>query len=184
MTILKIIMNNTIKLFSVILISSFISMGGCLSKITTVNFDYPTETTIETVALNNVGPQTFGESVLTSDLKAELEKNNTSLDLLDELKLKSVTISFTNDSISNFNDVENIEFYIAADGNPEVLIASKNPILDNQNSLSLDINSTENLANYLKATTFTYRIKGTNSAALPAKSLNVKAVWTVKASAK
>jgi hypothetical protein len=67
-------MKNTIKLFSVIFISSFLSMGGCVSQITTVNFDYPTETTIETVALNNVGPQTFGESVLTSSLKAELEK--------------------------------------------------------------------------------------------------------------
>jgi hypothetical protein len=177
-------MKNTIKLFSVIFISSFLSMGGCVSQITTVNFDYPTETTIETVALNNVGPQTFGESVLTSSLKAELEKNNTSLDLLDELKLKSVAISFTNDSTSNFNDIENMEFYLAADGNPEVLIASKNLVLDNQNTLNLDINNSENLANYLKATTFTYRIKGTNSAVLPAKSLNVKAIWTVKASAK
>jgi len=177
-------MKNTIKLFSVILLSSFISMGGCLSKITTVNFEYPTETTIETVALNNVGPQTFGESVLTSSLKAELEKNNTSLDLLDELKLKSVIISFANDSISNFNDIENIEFYLSANGNPEVLIASKNPILDNQNSLSLDINNSENLANYIKSNTFTYRIKGTNSAVLGAKSLNVKAVWNIKASAK
>jgi hypothetical protein len=104
--------------------------------------------------------------------------------LLDELKLKSVAISFTNDSTSNFNDIENIEFYLSADGNPEVLVASKNPVLDKQNSLNLDINSSENLANYLKANTFTYRIKGTNTAALPAKSLNVKAIWTVKASAK
>lgn len=177
-------MKNTIKFLSIAFLSAIVSMGGCVSKLTTLNFDYPTETTIQTLALNNVGPQTFGESVLTSDLKSELEKNNTSLDLLDELKLKSVVISFEDDSLSNFNAIENIEFYIAADGNPEVLIASKNPILDNQNTLNLDVNNSENLANYLKATTFTYRIKGTNSAALPSKNLHIKATWNVKASAK
>lgn len=177
-------MKNTITSLVFITLSSFMFMGGCLSKITTVNMDYPTEGIIETSALTSTGTQTFGETVLTSGLKAELEKNNTSLDLLDELKLKSATVSIQNDSTQNFDNVDKIELWIAADGQAEVLIASKNPVMDGLNSIVLDVNSSENLANYIKANTFTYRIKGTNSGPLPAMSLKANVVWGIKASAK
>lgn len=177
-------MNHTIKVLMAAVVVSLLSVGGCLSKFTSVDFDYHTEGLIQTNALSTAGTQTFGETVLTSTLKDELEKNNTSLDLLDELKLKSAVISFDQDSVSNFNDVENIQLWLSADGNPEVMIASKNPIADGLNSITLDVNSTENLANYLKATTFTYSIKGTNSNPLPAMNLKANVVWTIKASAK
>lgn len=177
-------MKNTIKLFSTIIAITIISMGGCLSKFTAVNFDYNTEASIQTMILPTPGTHTFGESVMTSTLKEELEKNNTSLDLLDELKLKTATISFENDSQANFDKVENIQIWLSADGNPEVLIASKNPVEKGKNSITLDVNNSDNLANYLKATTFTYRIKGTSSAPLPAMDLKANVTWLIKASAK
>ena len=176
-------MNNTIKLFSAAFMA--LSLSSCdLDKFTAVNFDYKTETVIQTNALPVSGTQVFGESVITSTLKDELEKNNTSIDLLDELKLKSIVISHEGDSSANFDNVDNIEFWLAADGNPEVLIASKNPVADGQNSITLDVNNNENLVNYIKATTFTYRIKGTNSAPLPPMNLKANVVFAVKASAK
>lgn len=177
-------MKNTLNTLLITVLSSFVFMGGCLSKYTSVNFDYPTEGSIQTSAITSTGSQTFGETVLTSGLKAELEKNNTSLDLLDELKLKSATITIENDSLANFNNVEMIELYLSADGQPEVLIASKNPVSDGLNTITLDVNSTENLANYIKANSFTYKVKGTNSGPLAAMSLKASVVWTIKASAK
>lgn len=159
-------------------------MGGCLSKFTAVNFDYNTEASIQTLPLPQPGNHTFGESVLTSTLKEELEENNTSIDLLDELKLKTATISFENDSQANFDNVENIQIWLAADGQPEVLIASKNPVEDGKNSITLDVNNSDNLANYLKATTFTYRIKGTSTGPLQKMDLKANVTWNIKASAK
>lgn len=177
-------MKNTLKTLTFMAISSFVFMGGCLSKYTSVNFDYTTEAQIETEAVTSVGTQTFGETVLNSDLKAELEKNNTSLDLLDELKLKSASVTITNDSMAKFDNVEMIELWLSADGMPEVMIASKNPVPDGLNTIDLNVNSSENLANYIKANSFTYRIKGSNSGPLDAMSLKANVVWVVKASAK
>ncbi|MBL7837441.1 MAG: hypothetical protein JNM67_07995 [Bacteroidetes bacterium] len=165
-------------------ISSFVFMGGCLSKYTSVNFDYTTEAQIETAAVTSVGTQTFGETVMNSELKAELEKNNTSLDLLDELKLKSATVTITNDSNARFDNVEMIELWLSADGMPEVMIASKNPVPDGLNTINLNVNSSENLANYIKANSFTYRVKGTNSGPLSPMTLKANVIWEIKASAK
>lgn len=177
-------MKNTLNTLLALAVSSFIFMGGCLSKYTSVNFDYTTEGLVQTNAITTSGTQTFGETVLTSGLKAELEKNNTSLDLLDELTLKSATVSIENDSTANFDNVEMVELYLASDGLADVLIASKNPVSNGVNSVSLDVNSTENLANYLKANSFSYKIKGTSSGPIPAMTLKANVVWKIKASAK
>jgi hypothetical protein len=177
-------MKYTITTLSLIIVSSFVFMGGCISKLTTVNFDYTTEGSIETLALSTTGPQTFGETVVTSELKSELEKNNTSLDLLDELNLKSATIAIQNDSTANFDAVENIELHLYADNLPDVTIASKNPVSDGLNSINLDVNSTENLAAYIKSNSFSYKITGTNSAPLSPMTLKTTVIWKIKASAK
>lgn len=177
-------MKNTLKTLVFLTISSLVFMGGCLSKYTSVKFDYTTTASIQTAAFTTTGDQTFGEKVLNSDLKAEMEKNNTSLDLLDELKLKSATVKIENDSTANFDNVEKVELWLSADNMPEVLIASKNPVPDGVNFVSLDVNSTENLANYLKANSFTYKIKGRNSGPLAAMQLKAEVIWDVKASAK
>lgn len=165
-------------------LASFIFMGGCLSKFTSVDFDYTTEALIQTEAFSTTGPQTLGETVLTSGLKDELEKNNTSIDLLDELNLKSATVTIDNDSTANFDNIDLVELYLSADGQPEVLIASKNPVGKGLNTIQLDVNSTENLANYIKANSFTYKIKGTNNAPLTPMTLKASVIWKIKASAK
>lgn len=176
-------MSTTIKTIAFLVVTSFVFMGGCLSKLTSVNFDYPTEGVMMTDEQAAAGTYTFGETVVTSDLKKQLEDNGTTLDLLDELKLKTAKINIEDDTIATFDNIDRVELWLAADQNPEVLIASK-AVTKGLHSVSLDVNTNENLANYLKATTFTYRIKGTSNSAIPAMKLKVAAVWTVKASAK
>lgn len=175
-------MKTAISTLSIAVISAFVFMGGCVQKITTINMDYPTEATVQTQILPTTGNQSFGSVVMTSELKKELEKKNTSLDLLDELKLKSAVISI--DSSKNFNNVESFEFWLSADGLPTIKVASKNPVPDDVMSVTLDVNNGDDLSAYLKSTTFTYEVKGTNSAPLPVMDLKIKAVWGIKASAK
>ncbi len=177
-------MNTTIKALAFFTVASLVWMGGCLSKLTTVNFDYKTSGSISTGEFSTPGTHTFGETRLTSELDSVLKANGTSLDMLDELKLKSAVITISNPAGGNFDAVDNVELWISADGSPEVRLASKNPVAKGLNSVTLDVNSTDDLAGYLKAHEFTYRIKGTNNAALSAMTLDVQAIWNVKASKK
>lgn len=160
-----------------------IGFAACDKKFTSVNFDYKTEGTIQSNAFPSTGTHTFGEMVLNSDLEAELQKNNASLDLLDELRLKSIEIS-TLDSGSNFDPIESLEIWLEAPGKPEVLIAGKNPVPDGLTTVEMEVSNGDNLQDYLKGESFTYRIKGTNSGPVAAMNLKIKAVWGVKASAK
>lgn len=176
-------MNTTIKTLAFMVVTSFVFMGGCLAKLTSIDFDLPTEAIITTEEQVAAGTHTLGESVLTSTLKAELEKNNTSVDLLDELKVKRVSVTFAEDSAATFDNIDDVSLWISADGSPEVLMASKT-VAKGLHSVDLDINTNENLANYMKATTFTYRIKGTNNAPIQPMVLKVNAVWVAKATAK
>ena len=176
-------MSTTIKTIAFIVVTSFVFMGGCLSKLTSVNFDYPTQGVVMTDDQPMAGPHTLGETVVTSDLKKQLENNGTSLDLLDELKLRTAKITIEDDSLGNFDKIDKAEIWLSADQQPEVLIASKT-VGKGLHEISLDVNTNENLANYLKAATFTYRIKGTNNTALPPMHLKIDAVWIVKASSK
>ncbi len=177
-------MNNTIKIACFTVIASFIFMGGCLDKFTTIGFDFHTVGHFTTNALTTTGPQVYGESVVTSTLVQELNDNNTSVDQIEELKLRSVTVSYDGDSSANFDNCETFELWLSADGQPPVMLASKNPIADGLNSVSLDVNSTENLTNYIKSNTFTYTLKGVNSANLPIMNLKADVTFKVKASSK
>lgn len=178
-------MKNIIKTLATVIITSFVLMGGCLEKIVKVDFDYTSSGDFSTQALTTTGNNTFGSSVVTSELKQKVEENGASLNDLDELKLKSATVAFkAPQPTDNFNGVENIEIWISADGLAPIKLASKTGVADGLNSISLDVNTTDNLANYIKATTFTYEIKGSNSEPIPAMDLKVTATYNVKASKK
>jgi hypothetical protein len=176
-------MKTSITILSMMVLSSFIFMGGCLEKLTTVNFDYTTEAVFNTESHDAPGDYDLGETTLTSGLKEELSKNGTDIDNLDELMLKSAEVVIENPS-QNFDNISKLELYISADGSPEIIIASSNPVPKGANSVALTVNSTENLMNYIKATTFSYRIAGTTTGKLEPMKLTAKAIWKIKASAK
>lgn len=179
-------MKYTLQSLAALTISSFIFMGGCVTKLTTVDFDYSANAVVETSEFTATGTHTLGETTTTSTLKEELEKNNTNLDLLDQLTLKTVSVSIdlSNNPDLNFDGISGLELYISADNQPEVLIASKASIEPGSTEVILDVNSNEDLKPYLSANTFTYRMKGTNTLPIPAMTLNVHASCNVQASAK
>jgi hypothetical protein len=177
-------MNTTLKTVAFLTVASIVFMGGCVKKLTTFGFDYSTKGRVSTNAFPTPGTHTLGETKMTSDLDSFVKAQGTSLDMLDELKIKSAIVTIEEPSGGNFDNCQNVDLWISADGSPEILIASKNPIPKGVSTVSLDLNSTENLANYLKAKEFTYRIKGTNTGDLPAMTMKVDAIWHAKASKK
>ena len=178
-------LKTTVKTLAIVCIASFVFMGGCLKKLTSVKFNYHSEATFITDSLSTVGNQTFGSSVVTSDLKKEVEDNGSSIDMLDELKLKSAELSFTGpDSAKKFDDVESFELWLSATGLPTIKLASKNPVANGLSTVKLDVSNNDDLVQYIKATTFTYEVKGKNSAALLPVHLKINAEFEAKASAK
>lgn len=178
-------MNTSIKILSFMVLSSFIFMGGCLKKLTTANFDYTTQGSFKTENVDQSGEFTLGETTLTSTLKDELSKNNTSLDLIDALTLRSAEITIEEASaVKNFNSIEKAELYISTDDLPEVLLATINPVPQDVQTVSFVVSNSENLMNYLKGTTFTITAKGKTTGPIAPMDLKVKAIWTIKASAK
>ncbi len=175
----KLITNTLILTFAVLF-----SMGGCLKKLTVLNFDVDVDGEVSTTELTTTGNQTFGEQVMINDIKKELEENGTSTDLLDEMKLKSAMITITMPQGANFDAIDNISLSISTPTRPEVLMASKMTVAKGTNTITLDVNTSEDLKPYLLDNSFTYKITGSNNAPVAPMTLEMATKWTVKASAK
>lgn len=179
------IMKTAVYSLMFICVASFLFMGGCLKNIVSVKFDYQSQASFLSDSLTTTGDQVYGSSVIVSDLSAELDKNGATLDMLDDLKLKTATVAFTSpDSIKNFDWVESFELWVSADGKDPLRVASKNPVATGLTSVSLDVNKNENLMNYFKAPSVKYEVRGRNKAPLLPMDLNVTATYEVKASSK
>ncbi len=178
-------MKTKLATLAIAVFASVLFMGGCVQKITSVNFSYTTTGKLHSDSLKTTGFQTIDTVVLKSDLEAELKKNGTTLDLLDELTLKSATVEFTAPTATdNFDKIDNVELWITAPTLPAVKLASKNPVAKGNTIVYLDIYSTSNLEAYLKSSSFGLEVRGTNNAPLNPMDLTATAVWNVKASAK
>lgn len=178
-------MKTKITSLAIAIFSSVLFMGGCLEKITAVDFTYTTSAQLKSDSLKTVGFQSIDTVVLKSDLEAELKDNGTSLDLLDELTIKSATIGFSAPVTGdNFDKIDGVELWVYTATLPPLKLASKNPVGKGLNTVDLDVASTANLEEYLKSETYTIEAKGSNNAPLGPMNLLVTATWNIKASAK
>ena len=178
-------MKTKITSLAIAIFSSVLFMGGCLEKITAVDFNYTTSAQLKSDSLKTVGFQSIDTVVLKSDLEKELKDNGTSLDLLDELTLKSATIGFSSPVTGdNFDKIDAVELWVYTTTLPPLKLASKNPVGKGLNTVDLDVASTANLEEYLKSESYTIEAKGSNNAPLGPMNLTVTANWNIKASAK
>ncbi len=176
-------MKTTIKTLAIVVATSLTLMGGCLDDLININIDYTAESEVQTTAVVTTGTNTLGNTVVTSELESKLKEKDGSLADIDEIKAKSVSVRFkAPGKTDNFNSIESFEVWLFADGLQPVKIASKDAIPDGLTSVDVDVNSDVNLADYLKKPTFTYELKGTNSAPIQPMSLIVKGTFNVKAS--
>ncbi len=163
--------------------ASFLFMGGCVKKLTAVDIEFTTDGSLMTDSLKTTGYQTIDTIVMTSQLEAEMKKNGSSLSDIDEVKLKSATVKFTAPMpTDNFDKVDMVELWLTAPTLPSIKLAFKNPVAKSLNSVSLDVDNTSDLAQYLKSPSFGFEVKGTNNQPLGKMDLTVIAKWNVKAS--
>ena len=178
-------MKTIFSTLAIAVFASFLFMGGCVKKLTSVNIEYTTDGKITTDSLKTMGYQTIDTMILSSDLDAEMKNNSSALSDIDEIKLKSATVSFTAPlPTDNFDKVDKVELWLTTPSLPSVKLAFKNPVAKGINTCFLDVDNTSDLAAYLKSPSFTFEVKGSNNAPLGPMDLTVEAKWTVKASKK
>lgn len=102
---------------------------------------------------------------ITTDSKSEFEKNNTNAEKVIEVKALSGTLTITSPPGTTFSFVKDAYLYINADGHSENLIAFKENIRDEDNTITLELPNVD-LAPFVKAESFTLRLKVTTDETL------------------
>lgn len=159
-------------------------IAGCdkLDKLTI--FDVPVETdfTIPSGIPINL-PLDIPMQDVETNTSTAFENNNTSADLVEEVKLKKVVLNITSPSGKEFDFVKTVRVFISADGLPEVEIANKYNIDDTIGSEllldALDVTLTE----YAKKDKINLRINTTTDQLLTG-NVNVHAKVTLEVNAK
>jgi hypothetical protein len=128
----------------------------------------------------------LGQVVSVPELNAVLEDHNTNMDLLEEIVLKEVLVKFIDGTTTtaNFNSLEMGEIYLNCPGKIEMKIASIQSVPKDVSSLSFDINTKSNLADYFKSENFTVRLTGTNNSAIDSMDLKLEFKFAAFASVK
>ncbi len=99
---------------------------------------------------------------ITTDYQQTFEKYNIKNDLVEEVSLKSLKFNLDAPEEADFSFLSSLEVFIAAEGLPEKLIASKTNITDNVGrTLTLDVNSNLDLKEYILKNEITLKVKVT-----------------------
>lgn len=159
------------KLLSkVTLVLTVISLTACekLKDLADITFPVSYNTTEEVPGLPDnpiVPPGGLTTSIPTMAFETksqeELEKNNTNSDLIQEVKLRELSVNIDKPSSQNFDIVDSIWVYLSGDRalSDEVLVAKKFGIQKGLRNLSMDIEDI-NLKNYFLKDSMYFRLKG------------------------
>lgn len=166
------------------LIFCAVILSSCLKQfedLATFELEYTTQATVRSTVGINL-PFDVNTPPVETNSQARFENNNTRSNLVESVNLKSLIIELTSPQGADFSFLEDITFYIDADGQNEIQIAIKDPIpTDQGNTISLDV-SNENLRDYITKNAFDLRIKVTiDEAILQDHSFEVVTVFDVKA---
>ena len=135
----------------------------CLSAMTLLScddilrFDVDMDTSFEIPANSVVPLPSFLTPAIETNAEGTFEDNGTSKNLVKEVRLTELTLTCQNQS-DNFNFIEDIEVYITADGEDEVLMASVYD-LPNDGSRTVSLNTLEeDLDRFIKKDEFKLRV--------------------------
>ncbi|MGO4817986.1 hypothetical protein [Flavobacterium sp. W22_SRS_FP1] len=93
-----------------------------------------------------------------SNSSTVFENNNTKADLVKDVRLKELKLTITKPTDKNFSFLKSIHMYISTNNSDEIELAFLDDINSTSNTLTLT-QSSEKLDKYLKAESFTLRVK-------------------------
>lgn len=148
-----------LKYLSLTIFIILLIFTGCkkLNQLTIFNLKYDTQTTIKSVVGINL-PFNLVTPDIKTNSESSFEINNTHKDLIQEVSLKSLTLSISNPVDGDFSFLKSIKIYIKGDGIDEKLVAWKDADNTfNENSIELETSS-DDLQQYIKKDSITLKI--------------------------
>lgn len=156
-----------------IIIIVLISLASCtaLDKLTMFDLKYDAWFTVPKNAIVNM-PIDLTSPEVTTDTEEQFAIHDTRKDLIESIKLKTLTLQIENAGYT-FSFLKSVELFMQADGLPEIKVAEKMVIPDDTgNTLALDV-SDKDLSEYLKKNKISLRAKTVTDEALT-EDLRVK----------
>lgn len=153
------------------LISSFVIIlvlfSSCkkLSELTQFDIKHNTEITIQAGAAANLPFDVTTPEVATQS-ESEFEGRNTNSSLVQSVKLRQMKLNITDPDNRTFDFLNDIELYISAEGEEEILVSWKHDIADNAGNELLLETASEELKTYLVKEKYRLRLKITTDKVL------------------
>lgn len=158
-------------------------MSSCdkVDELTKFDLDYKSSVVIESATNLNLPFDIITPEVETNS-ESEFAINDTRKDLIEEIKLKSLTLQITAPEEQDFSFLESVEIYIAADGLEEVQIATITDITESiGRTLELETSGID-IKEYIKKDNFYLRLNTVTDKVLTADcSIDVLSVFFVDA---
>lgn len=148
-----------ISLFSGILFVLFF-YTGCneIEEWTQFDIEYNKSVTISATTGINI-PINIPTPPIPTNSESEFEVNNTAKKLVEKINLKTLELTITSPSDSDFSFLRSIEVYLSAEGLPEIKVAWKDDISnDTGKNIKLDT-SNEDLKEYILKDEIKLRLK-------------------------
>jgi hypothetical protein len=152
--------NNLFKLLFVF--TSIIFLAGNFScskkdKLFTFNIDTESSFTISTSVAANI-PVDIPTPGVTTNSTQQFQNNNTNVNLVKDIRLKSLDLTITNPAGKTFAFLQSIHIYISTNASNEIELAYADNISSAASTLSLTT-SVERLDDYVKASSYNLRTK-------------------------
>jgi hypothetical protein len=150
------IRHSLILFISLLLLVVAITSCKKIKKLTTFDVKDSTEFIIPSTTGLNV-PVVINTPEVKTSSSQYFTNNHTTASLVKDIKLKSLNLTITDPTGQTFQFLKSIKIYIYGNGQPEILLASKEDIPDDIGS-SMDLEtSTSNIDSYIKSSTYSLR---------------------------
>jgi hypothetical protein len=150
------------KTYVLSLAAGMLILASCkkLKELTHFNLTYNCETTIQSGAATMLPFDAFTPEITTQS-ESEFEGHKTTRHLIESVKLSEMTLTIISPEGRNFDFLNDLEIFISADGQEEMLIAEKHNIPDAVGSqLILEVRQDE-LKPYLTGEKYKLRLRVT-----------------------
>ena len=163
-----------------VFIAVSISCEDLAERLTVFEIDYNSEVTIPSTTVVNF-PIDIATPPVKTDANSKFDSNNTSADLVDSIRLKSMQLEVERPEDGNFDFLEDLTVFIEAEGQEEVQIASVKEVADGNMVLNMEVSDVE-LKSYVIQDEFTLRVSTTTDKTIQQDhDVKIKTVFRVDA---
>lgn len=169
------------KTIFIAIISSILFSCDKVAEFTEFDIDYQSNITIPSSVGINV-PLDITTPQIESNSSSTFEENNTSEDLVDEIKLSSLTMTITSPSSADFSFLESIDIYLSSEGLDDIKLAWKDPV-PSSTGVTLTLETTDvDMKEHIFNDTFTLKVTSvTDELITQDHHIEVNSIFTVDA---